>query len=74
MEHSKSYSNDVEEKFRMKIYMENKNKIAKHNARYEKGLVSFKLEMNHYGDMVSFYFVFYFNVLSKCIFTKNVRE
>lgn len=56
----------------MKIYMENKNKIAKHNARYEKGLVSFKLEMNHYGDMVSFYFVFYFNLLSKCIYTKNV--
>lgn len=47
----------------MKIYMENKNKIAKHNARYEKGLVSFKLEMNHYGDMVSQ--KFYFNVLSK---------
>jgi cathepsin L len=37
----------------MKIYMENKHKIAKHNAAYERGHKKFKLAMNRYGDMVS---------------------
>ncbi|KAG8293404.1 hypothetical protein J6590_016362 [Homalodisca vitripennis] len=51
LQHNKSYSSDTEERFRMKIFMDNKNKIAKHNSRFEKGEVSFKLAMNHYGDM-----------------------
>lgn len=33
--------------------MENKHKIAKHNAKYEMGLVSYKLAINKFGDMVS---------------------
>jgi cathepsin L len=37
----------------MKIYMENKHNIAKHNAAFELGHKNFKLEMNRYGDMVS---------------------
>ena len=31
IQHSKSYENEVEERFRMKIYLENRHKIAKHN-------------------------------------------
>nr|ASL04981.1 cathepsin l [Nilaparvata lugens] len=57
LEHKKSYGNDLEEKFRMKIFMDNRNKIAKHNAKYEKGLASFKLKINHFGDMLHHEFV-----------------
>jgi len=37
----------------MKIYMENKHKIAKHNAAYEQGNRKFKLALNKFGDMVN---------------------
>jgi hypothetical protein len=37
----------------MKVFIENKYKILKHDAAYEKGQHSFKLGMNEYGDMVS---------------------
>lgn len=57
LEHKKKYQNEMEEKFRMKIFMENKNKIAKHNALYEKGATSFKLGLNPYADMLPHEFV-----------------
>jgi len=41
--HSKKYDNEVEERFRMKIYLENRHKIAKHNKAgkpYKLGTVS----------------------------------
>merc|ERR1712109_371081 len=50
--HQKNYDTPEEEKFRMKIFMENKQKIAKHNTRYHKGHHNYKLEMNHYGDLL----------------------
>lgn len=52
-EHNKNYKSDIEEKFRMKIFMDNKHKIAKHNGNYEMKKVSYKMKMNKYGDMVS---------------------
>jgi len=55
--HSKSYDSSVEEKFRMKIYMENKNKIAKHNSLYAQGDVPYGLAMNKYGDLLHHEFV-----------------
>lgn len=36
----------------MKIFMENKQRIAKHNSRFVMGHHSYKLEMNHYGDLL----------------------
>ncbi len=33
----KNYTTPMEEKFRLKIYMENKAKIAKHNQKATKG-------------------------------------
>ncbi len=33
----KNYTTSTEEKFRLKIYMENKAKIAKHNQKATKG-------------------------------------
>ena len=42
----------MEEKFRMKIFMENKAKIARHNQRAHKGDKTYFLKMNHFGDQV----------------------
>ena len=52
VQHKKGYNSNIEEKFRMKIFMENKHKISKHNAKYEMGLVPYKLQLNKYADMV----------------------
>nr|CAD7454114.1 unnamed protein product [Timema tahoe] len=57
LEHEKQYESATEEKFRLKIFMENRNKIAKHNARFEKGEVTYKVGMNKYGDMLHHEFV-----------------
>jgi len=43
----------LEEKFRLKIFMENKGKIARHNQKAHRGEVSFLMKMNHFGDQVS---------------------
>merc|ERR1711963_167986 len=55
--HQKQYDSIEEEKFRMKIFMENKQRIAKHNTRYFQGHHSYKLEMNHYGDLFMTFFL-----------------
>jgi len=41
-----------EENFRMKIWMENKAKIQKHNRRALKGQKSYHLAMNQFGDLL----------------------
>jgi len=46
-----------EEKFRMKIWMENKAKIEKHNRHALKGLHSYHLAMNEWGDLLHHEFV-----------------
>ncbi len=50
--YNKSYSTIVEEKFRMKIFMENKARIARHNKKAHAGGASFLLKMNHLGDQL----------------------
>merc|ERR1712177_127055 len=50
-----SYSQ--EESFRMKIWMENKAKIEKHNRRAVQGLKSYHLAMNQFGDLLHHEFV-----------------
>ncbi|XP_045612363.1 procathepsin L isoform X2 [Procambarus clarkii] len=57
LEHSKKYETDVEDSFRLKIFMENKHKIAAHNKLYSTGQKSYKLRMNKYGDMLHSEFV-----------------
>jgi len=52
MHHKKVYESPVEEGYRMKIFLDNKRKIAEHNRKYEMEEVSYKLGMNKYGDMV----------------------
>ncbi|EEZ97696.1 cathepsin L precursor [Tribolium castaneum] len=55
--HKKQYESETEERFRMKIFMENAHKVAKHNKLYAQGLVSFKLGVNKYSDMLNHEFV-----------------
>ncbi|XP_003402217.1 cathepsin L [Bombus terrestris] len=74
MEHNKVYKNDVEERFRMKIFMDNKHKIAKHNGNYEMKKVSYKLKMNKYGDMLHHEFVNTLNGFNKSINTQLRSE
>merc|ERR1712071_735911 len=54
--HSKTYT-EAEEEFRMKIYLENRQRIASHNSRHQSGEVSFGMAMNKYGDLLSHEFV-----------------
>jgi len=51
--HGKNYTNDTEEKFRMKIFMENKAKIERHNRGYHSGDHTYSMKMNHYGDQLA---------------------
>lgn len=51
----------------MKIYAENKHKIAKHNQRYQQGLVPYKLEQNKYGDLLHHEFVHIMNGFNKTV-------
>lgn len=67
MEHKKVYDSEVEDKFRMKIYAENKHKIAKHNQRFEQGLVSYKLKQNKYGDLLHHEFTHIMNGFNKTL-------
>ncbi|XP_054270369.1 cathepsin L [Macrosteles quadrilineatus] len=57
MTHGKNYTSDMEDKFRLKVFLDNKHKIIKHNTRYTNGLVSYKLAMNKYGDMLHHEFI-----------------
>ncbi|XP_050521097.1 procathepsin L [Daktulosphaira vitifoliae] len=52
LQFKKLYNDVVEEKFRRKIYMDNKLKIARHNQMYENGEETFQMEMNHFGDLM----------------------
>lgn len=65
LEHGKTYKSDVEDKFRMKIFMENRHKIAKHNAAYEKGITKFRLGMNKYADLLLHEFTHVMNGFNK---------
>lgn len=57
LKHGKSYETPVDEKFRMKVYMENKAKIARHNQRAHNGEHTYFLAMNHFGDLFHHEFV-----------------
>ncbi|XP_043249973.1 cathepsin L [Colletes gigas] len=74
MEHNKEYKSDIEEKFRMKIFLDNKHKIAKHNGNFEMKKVSFKLKMNKYGDMLHHEIVNVLNGYNKSINTRLRSE
>lgn len=56
LKHGKHYESS-EDVFRMKVFMDNKHKIAKHNSLYERGIKKYKLAMNEFGDKLHHEFV-----------------
>jgi cathepsin L len=50
--YGKQYADPHEEAFRMKVYLENRHRIAQHNRRQANGLKSYTLGMNKYGDIM----------------------
>ena len=42
----------------MKLFLQNKEEIAKHNAEYELGMHTYTRGINQFSDMVSNYFPF----------------
>jgi len=50
--HKKNYSAN-EERFRFRIFLENKARIAAHNARAYAGEETYFMKMNKFGDMLS---------------------
>jgi cathepsin L len=56
--YNKAYKDETEERFRYKIYVENRYKITKHNkAFHSSGSPSFKIGLNKYSDMLHTEFV-----------------
>merc|ERR1712109_87397 len=49
--HGKSYRNKEEDYRRMKVFMDNKEKIASHNSLFHEGKETYSMKMNHLGDM-----------------------
>ncbi|KAG5894862.1 hypothetical protein JTB14_023711 [Gonioctena quinquepunctata] len=67
--HKKQYGSGTEERFRMKMFMENVHKVAKHNKLFAMGLVSYKLGINKYAHMLHHAFIHTVNGFNK---TKNL--
>jgi len=68
LQHGKNYDSETEERFRMKIFMDNSHKVAKHNQLYDQGFVTYKLGLNKYADLLHHEFVSILNGFNK---TKN---
>uniref|UniRef100_A0A2R5LIH6 Putative cathepsin l-like cysteine proteinase b n=1 Tax=Ornithodoros turicata TaxID=34597 RepID=A0A2R5LIH6_9ACAR len=67
--HGKEYESKTEEHFRKKIFMENSHKVARHNAKFARNEVSYKLAMNEFGDLLHHEFV-----STRNGFKRNYRE
>ncbi|KAH8232108.1 hypothetical protein KR032_011587, partial [Drosophila birchii] len=53
LQHRRTYQNPAEERFRLKVFSENRNSIVEHNKLFAAGKVSFKLAINEYADLTS---------------------
>lgn len=56
LEHNKNYD-EQSDRFRFKIFYENRHKIAKHNQLYAAGKKTYKMGVNKYTDMLHTEFV-----------------
>ncbi|XP_054163590.1 procathepsin L-like [Oppia nitens] len=65
VKHGKQYTDQSEENFRLKVFMENKHRIAKHNNRAANGLKGYSLAMNQFGDLLSHEFTALMNGFKK---------
>jgi len=57
LQHGKRYKDNSEEKFRLKVFVENKHKIARHNRLFQMGVHNFEVSMNKFGDLLHHEFV-----------------
>lgn len=73
MKHMKHYNDKSEENFRLKVFMENKHLIAKHNQRAANGLKGFTLAMNIFGDLLHHEFVSLMNGFKKSYETDSMN-
>ncbi|XP_043238717.1 procathepsin L-like [Amphibalanus amphitrite] len=53
LKHGKSYANPIEEFYRMKVYADNKVKVAQHMKEYAEGKHTFTLALNKFADLTS---------------------
>ena len=52
LKYQKSYDDATQDGFRMRIFMENKQRIAQHNILYHQNKTSYKMKMNQFGDLL----------------------
>jgi len=71
--HAKAYTDKSEENFRLKVFMENKHFIAKHNQRAANGYKGYTLAMNKYGDLLHHEFVSIMNGFKKSYRTDSIN-
>ncbi|XP_067004602.2 cathepsin L [Anabrus simplex] len=57
LQHRKKYTSPREDEHRMQIFMETRNKIAKHNEAFERGEVTYKMGLNKFADMTNEEFI-----------------
>jgi len=50
--HGKKYSTKAEDNFRMKVWQENTYTISARNAKFHANETTYKLKMNHFGDLL----------------------
>ena len=48
----KSYDTEFEEQYRMNILRRTRQKIARHNYKYEQGEVSYEMGINQFSDLL----------------------
>ena|ERR1712116_71479 len=48
----------------MKVFLDNREKVLSHNARFANGEVTFELGMNKFGDLVGGLGFFFFRSMS----------
>merc|ERR1712156_1125232 len=52
VQHGKEYRSEQENNFRMKVFMDNKAKMARHNTLAHQGQKSYTQKLNEYSDML----------------------
>ncbi|XP_014239822.1 cathepsin L1-like [Cimex lectularius] len=48
--YNRTYNNDEYEAIHREVFISNKKAIDEHNAKYEKGLMTYSLKINHFAD------------------------
>lgn len=74
LEHGKFYQTEEEELLRQNIFMDNLHKITEHNVLYEMGIKSYKMSMNHLGDLTADEFLSFYTVEMPELYGQNLNS